>query len=89
MLSQEQTNFETQQTNALPNIFGFGISGAKMRKRSGIPTLAERRFCACKKFAESLSTSARFAHWLPKRQPSAYAQRSGVDYHQYVEEKLN
>ena len=54
MLSLEQSELiEAQQTNALWNIYGFGITAAKMRKRSGMPTLAERRFSSCKRFAKS------------------------------------
>ena len=86
MLSQEQSNcIEAQQSQALRNIFGFGVSAAKMRKRAGLPTLAERRHKACVKFANDLASSPRFSHWVEKRQCNDYPRRDSVKYGAYIE----
>ena len=88
MLSMEQAGMiEAQQTNALKNIFGFGISAAKMRRKSCLPTLAECRFNCCKKFAQVLTKNHRFMHWVPLREPTNYAQREGTNYNLYTEER--
>ena len=86
MLSAEQTDcIEAQQTQALRNIFGFGVSVVKMRKRAGIPTLSERRRTACIKFAADLSTSTRFCHWMERRPETEYPRRQSVTYGRFIE----
>ena len=86
MLSLEQSNcIEAQQTQALRNIYGFGVSAAKMRRRAGLPTLAERRHKACIKFANGLANSQRFCHLTEKRHNSEYPRRDTVTYGNYVE----
>ena len=86
MLTEEQTEcIEAQQVNALRNIYGYGISAAKMRKRANLPTLAQRRLNACRKFAQGLASSPRFTHWMEKRPTPPHPRRSGAVYGVYKE----
>ena len=86
MLSNEQSELiEAQQTQALRNIFGFGISAAKMRNRAGIPTLADRRRAACVKFAGDLASSPRFGHLLAKKPAAIHPRRDGVLHGEFIE----
>ena len=86
MLTDEQTEcIEAQQTNALRNIFGYGVSASRMRSKAKIQTLAERRFAACKKFAQQLAGSPRFAHWVEQRPVAGHARRSKVTYGEFKE----
>ena len=80
MSAEQADKLEAQQTQALRNIYGFGVSAAKMRARSGLETLRARRVLACTKFAESLVKSPRFSHWMERRQMSSYPRRGCLLY---------
>ena len=68
MLTDAQDEkIERLQATALRYIFGFGISYAKMRERSGLQTLRQRRIELCDKFAQKARNNLRFAHWFPER----------------------
>ena len=68
MISQEQSNMlEKQQSQALKNIYGLGISGQKMRERAGVDTLQERRKKALEKFAKKSLDNPRFSDWFKER----------------------
>ena len=48
MLSAEQANLiEMQQTQALRNIFGYGVSARKMRQRAGTSFGGKKSQCLC------------------------------------------
>ena len=86
MLSSEQEDLiEGQQTRALRNIFGYGVSARRMRRRANIETLSERRMKACRKFANQLAQSPRFCHWFLKRPQAAHPRRDGVTYGEFIE----
>ena len=62
---------ERQQTQALKNIFGPGISARKMRDKANLETLKLRREKATLKFAEKAAKSDRFGAWFPRRARAA------------------
>ena len=88
MLSLEQSNeLERQQTQALKNILGPGISAAKMREKLGVELLAVRRErAAVIKLASKCASSSRFCGWFPMRLQPSYPRREGVSYNLYLEE---
>ena len=57
---------EKQQSQALKNIYGVGISANKMRIKAGIETLASRREKAAVKFAKKNLTNPRCQEWFPQ-----------------------
>ena len=85
MLAKQADKLESQQTQALRNIYGFGVSAPKMRSRSGLEILRSRRVKACTKFAKSLVKSLRFCHWMERRQTSNYPRRGTAVYGEFVE----
>ena len=86
MMTAEQSDMlESQQTQALRNIYGFGVSAARMRAKSGLETLRARRVNACTRFAGSLTKSPRFSHWVERRQVSNYPRRGAAVYGDYIE----
>ena len=58
---------ERQQTQALKNIYGPGISARRLREKAGVKTLQHRREDATLKFEQKAAKSERFAHWFPVR----------------------
>ena len=86
MLSAEQSDIiERQQNHALKLIFGTKLSAEKMRKLSGVRKLSERRFDACKKFAQKASESQRFGPWFKKRPAPIHSRRASVSYELFHE----
>ena len=70
VISQEQSDkIERQQNQALKNIYGFGISAARMRQMARLKTLSERREDALTKFALKNLNSVRFGKWFPEQPP--------------------
>ena len=70
LITKEQSDsLEQQQSQALKNIYGLGISARKMREMAGIKTLQERREAAAIKFARKNAASERFSHWFKERKP--------------------
>ena len=67
---EQEKSLERQQTQALKNIYGFHLSAAKLLKKSGLETLAERREKASLSFAIKCTKNPRFEHWFPKRKSS-------------------
>ena len=66
LLTDEQDEqLENAQVGALRAIFGYKISGRKMRQKAQLKTLRERRIEQCDKFATKCSVSDRFRHWFP------------------------
>ena len=76
---------ERQQTQALKNIFGVGISARKMRDESNIERLWVRREESCKKFALKNINNIRCAGWFEKRQAPLYSRRDGTAYRTFRE----
>lgn len=67
MLTVNQTMLlERQQTQALRNIFGEGLSARKMQERASIQPLHTRKVNACYKFAYKCRTSEKFQSWFPE-----------------------
>ena len=58
---------ERMQSHALRIIYGWGVSARKMREKSGLPTLRERRIELTDKFARKCLKNPRFARWFPSR----------------------
>lgn len=82
-LTDEQDQaLERAQVGALRAIFGYGISGRKMRGEGQVKTLRERRIEHCDKFANKCAGSARFGDWFPLRTVRR-ATRGGEMYHEY------
>ena len=85
MITKEQSDsLEQQQSQALKNIYGLGISARKMRDRAGLLTLEERRNNAMKKFALKNLNSHRFGHWFRERATNR-ERRSGANEKKYEE----
>ena len=88
MLTKEQSNLiEKQQSQALKNILGVGMSARKMRNQLDIPTLDERRQRRTRRFAEKSAASQRFGTWFPTRAGPLYERRQNVNYRTYEETK--
>ena len=86
MLTVEQSEeLERQQTQAMKNIVGPGISAAKMRDMLNIELLATRRKKAVIRFATRCIDSERFGGWFPVRPEPMYPRREGVNYNRYAE----
>ena len=75
---------ERMQDRALRCIYGAGISGRRMRAKSGISTLRARRIEHCDKFAAKCAASARFSKWFPLT-TGRRSGRSGVWQEEYKE----
>ena len=58
---------ERQQTQALKNIFGVGVSARKMRDRSGLDRLWTRREKVCQNFALKNRNNVRCRDWFKER----------------------
>ena len=76
LTAEQAAEIEGQQTRALRQIFGYGLSPRKMLERSGLERLAKRRERACVKFANNCCNNPRFEKWFVKRPDSTYARRS-------------
>ena len=62
LLTAERSELiERQQTQALKNIFGVGLSAVKMRKKANIELLQKRRAAACVKFVKKCVSNSRCA----------------------------
>ena len=72
LLTIEQSEkIERQQTQALKNIFGLGMSANKMRTKAGLDRLWVRREGAVKNFAQKNQNNKRCAEWFAMR-PVSY-----------------
>ena len=58
---------ERQQTLALKNIFGVGMSANKMREMAKLETLWDRWEMATLKLAKKAVENERFSDWFPRR----------------------
>ena len=67
MTSKQSDSLEALQSRALKNIYGNSYSYRRLLEISGLPTLAQRRLEACRKFAKKTSDNARFKRWFPTR----------------------
>ena len=86
LITAEQSEaIERQQTQALKNIFGVGLSAAKMRRKANIDLLQTRRTAACLKFVKKSVNNIRCTHWFQERNPSVYPRRRGTSYPRYRE----
>ena len=86
LLTAEQSEkIERQQTQALKNIFGVGMSAAKMRTRANIELLQSRRLKASVKFVNKCVVNPRCAHWFEERGVPRYARKRGTFYPRYRE----
>ena len=86
LLSASQaSDLERQQTQALRNIFGPGLSANKMRLKSDTELLSTRREKAAKKFAKKNLHNPRCTSWFLPRQTPKYARRSNVNYPSFRE----
>ena len=81
----QSEQIERQQTQALKNIYGVGMSARKMRLDSGIDRLYVRREKACKKFAEKNLTNPRCDGWFSTRGQPSYPRRAGTTYRTFRE----
>ena len=85
-LSAEQSAWlEAQQTCALRNIYGAGISAQKMRARAGINLLSRRREDHCLKFAQACTSNPRFQHWFEEKKMPKNPRRPNARYCRYQE----
>ena len=65
--NEQAATLEKQQSQALKNVFGLGMSSREMRERADIQTLQSRREAAALKFAQKSAQSGRFLRWLVER----------------------
>ena len=76
LLTQTQSMMlERLQAIALRTVFGWGVSYRECLRCSGLQSLAERRFNACKSFATKAANNVRFAKWFPENHESTYQLR--------------
>ena len=81
----QSEQLERQQTQALKNIFGQGLSAAKMRARAGLDTWCSRREKMTLKFAKKCLTNIRCQGWFEERPASRYMRRTSKNYPRYKE----
>ena len=86
LTATQAASVERQQTQALKNIYGPGLSACKMRIRADVDLLSVRRERAAKKFALKNLNNPRCQSWFQQRNPPSYARRSNVSYPKYREE---
>ena len=80
ILAEQAEVLERQQTPALKNIYGIGLSAAKMRAKAGIDTLRKRRETMALKFAKKCLTNKRCSQWFVERRQSVYERRTSLKY---------
>ena len=81
--AEQAAELERQQTQALRNIFGPGMSAVRMREAADIDTLYLRRKKMCLKFANKCLNNERCAGWFTERPPPTYARRLNTNYPRY------
>ena len=86
LTASQAADLERQQSQALKNIFGPGLSAHKMTIRSNIDLLSKRRGEAAKKFAKKNLFNPRCESWFSTRSRSSYARRASVNNPVYREE---
>ena len=69
LTDREDEQLERLQSTALRYVYGYGLSYAEMREKSGLQTLRARRIELCDKFATKCIRSDRFRHWFPEHIP--------------------
>ena len=85
MISDEQDEMiERLQAQALKCIYGWKYSYAELRRRSGIPTLRQRRIELVDFFAKKCALSDRFSMWFPEKK-AARATRAAAGGDLYKE----
>ena len=68
MLTDEQDQvIERLQSQALKNIYGYGVPYATMRRLADVTTHRQRRIELCDKFAQKARNNPWFTHWFPER----------------------
>ena len=83
MLTDQQDGLlEGLQVGALRVIFGYKISGRKLREMAGVKTLRERWVKHCDKFATKCA-NGRFADWFPLQ--AGTRNTRGAEREKYVE----
>jgi len=86
MLTAEQSEkIEKQQNLSLKLIYGFDLSAKKLREKSGLKSLEERRKDLTMKFAQKASTNERYTGWFKRREEAQYEKREGTMYNSFVE----
>ena len=80
LTDRQDEELERLQATALRYIYGYGLSYAKMREDSGLPTLRQRKIDACDKFAEKCIGSERFKIWFPESKPTRRRSRHTLPY---------
>ena len=84
----QAAHLERQQTQCLKNIFGTGLSAAKLRKKAHLGTLFSRREEIVVKFAKKSLVNPRISHWFSERPRPVYSRRPGVNYPKFREETV-
>ena len=74
---------EAAQVGALRVIFGYGLSGRKLREIAGIETLRERRISQTDRFANACVNNMRFQHWFPRKVGRASVRNSPEQYQEF------
>ena len=81
MLTDEQDELlENSQVGALRVIFGYGISGRRLREMANVKTLRSRRIEHCDNFARKAAADAHFSKWFPKKNARASARNNPEVY---------
>ena len=87
MLNDDQDErLERAQVGALRAIFGYKLSGRKLREKAGVETLRDRRIRLTDNFARKAAADAHFSgKWFPKKTARA-SLRSAASREEYREE---
>ena len=82
---EQSEHLERQQSQALKNIYGVGLSASKMRAKANIPTLWSRREAAGLKFIKKCVNNERCTAWFRERDRAVYSRRPNTRYPTYHE----
>ena len=85
--AEQAALIEAQQTRALRNIYGAGLSAARMRKKAGLTTLSQRRDELCLGFARKCVKSPRFSNWFQRKPYRAANERLNKDVKIFYENR--
>ena len=87
LTAEQSACIEYQQTLALRNIFGAGISAVKLRKLAGVELLSVRRERRCLQFALQCVDNPRFSHWFGEHATRRNIARARTDKRKFREEQ--
>ena len=77
LTNDQDERLDRLQNAALKCIYGPFLSGRKMRSRSSLLSLRQRRINLCDKFVKKALANPRFQHWFPQKTGRTSLKRPG------------